>query len=282
MRLVALTLSILFFCSSLPVQAAVGFYGKETQRGWWWYEDPPPADDEVENKESQIGELPAAPAPLARLTPEQLWDLHPDQLQYYSNEMEKLAVQSPTQDNMRHYYEVQDVIRRKAAAFSSAAEYTWRTNPELSVAKDMPVATPGRNAVTRVRQQEREQTIAAARNDFALLYFRSDQCAFCFEQDNILSFFVDRHGWTVRPINLDQQPHMAARFGISTTPTLLLIYRMSEDYLPVSVGVSSVSEIETNLYQGIRLLRGETGPEDFNMYDYQRGGGFDPRAQFSQ
>ena len=46
--------------------------------------------------------------------------------------------------------------------------------------------------------------------------------------------------------------------------------------LPVAVGVTTLDEIEQRLYRGIRLLGGEITPEEFNMYEYQRGGGFDP------
>ncbi|MBE0574409.1 MAG: conjugal transfer protein TraF [Desulfuromonadales bacterium] len=240
-------------------------YRKEAQKGWWWYEDPPPVRQE---------EKPQHPA-LPAFTPEQLWTMDADQLREYAEEIKKEAVRLPSEENVRRHYVVQDVIRRKAVAFANASEVVWQKHPELSVAKDSPLAAPGRKAVTREKVEERERVLANSRERFALLYFRSEGCSFCQEQEGILGYFRERFGWTIKPIDVDARPDLASRFGIQTTPALFLIQRGSNEFIPVTAGVASASEIETKLYRGIRLLRGEVSPENFNLYDFQKGGGFD-------
>lgn len=263
---VALLAGVLIALSQ-PVLAAV--YGGESRRGWWWYEDPPKQEEKKEPEEKEAGRLPS-------YTPQELWSLHPDAFQEYAEAVKKEAVRDPSEGKVRSYYQVQEVARKKALAFANASEYVWQKYPELTVAKDYPVASPGRNALTRRQVEEREEVIRSAREDFALLYFHSGSCPFCVEQDAILGYLLDRFGWTVKRIDVDREPAAAERFGIATTPALLLIHRGSPDYLPVSAGVASASEIEEKLFRGIRLLRGDVGPEDFNLYEFQRGGGFDP------
>ena len=85
----------------------------------------------------------------------------------------KKAVQSPTEQNVKDYYAVMDIARRKSLAFTNVAAFVWQKYPELSTAKDYPVAAPGRNAFVRQSLSEVETTIRNAETDFALLYFFS-------------------------------------------------------------------------------------------------------------
>ncbi len=255
-------------CVSLVLASSVSgadLYRKDAQRGWWWYEDPPPVSKEEKAQEPN----------LSAYSPEQMWTMDADKLREYAEAVKKEAVRVPSEENVRRHYVVQDVIRRKAVAFANASEVVWQKNPELSVAKDSPLAAPGRKAVTREKVEERERVLAKAREDFALLYFKSESCPFCQEQEGILGYFQDRFGWTIKPIDVDLKPELAGRFGVQTTPSLLLIQRGKQDFIPVTAGVASASEIEAKLYRGIRLLKGEVSPENFNLYDFQKGGGFD-------
>ncbi|MDO3377161.1 conjugal transfer protein TraF [Geoalkalibacter halelectricus] len=271
MRVVPLALLLCLLLAG--VSQAVAIYGEPAKRGWWWYELPAPPSEEDDMPEAPPESNESAPA---RLSPEILRDLHPDAFQAYMQAMEKEAVRRPTVDNVRHYYEVQNIARQKAAAFTHVAEYVWQKYPEISVAKDYPLAAPGRAALTSAQVEERRQLLAAAREDFALLYFHAPDCPFCREQEQILRYFSERFGWTVRPVDTARRPDLAARFGVETVPALLLIHRESPEYLPVAAGVTSAAEIEARLYRGIRYLGGQVGPQDFGLYDFQRGGGFDP------
>lgn len=254
---------------SVPPSALGKVYGGNGQRGWWWYEDPPRQESRTEEK--ALSRMPV-------YSPEEMAKMDTDRLRQYADQALKEAVREPSEANVRNYYIVQDVIRRKALAFTNASELVWQKYPELSVAKDSPLAAPGRKAMTRERVEERERVLEEGRRDFALLYFTSEGCPFCQEQEGILSYFRERFDWKIKPIDVDRNPALASRFGIVTTPSLLLIHRGSKEYLPVTAGVASAYEIEAKLYRGIRLMRGEVSPENFNIYDFQKGGGFDVEA----
>jgi conjugal transfer pilus assembly protein TraF len=177
---------------------------------------------------------------------------------------------------VKEYYIVQDIARRKAATFANVATAIWQKNPDLNLRKDFPVNTPGDRAKVRMKSKEVEDKIRGSADDFALLYFYSETCEFCKAQSDILKYFIDKYAWNVKGLEISRNSDLATHFNVETVPFLMLIYKHSKDSLPVSVGVSALDEIEKNLYKGIRLLSGETTPEDYNLYDFQRGGGFDP------
>ena len=63
------------------------------------------------------------------------------------------------------------------------------------------------------------------------------------------------------------------------TPTLILIQKGNQDYLPVSAGVISADEIEDKAYRAVRLLKGDISPEEYSLYEFQKGGGFDVKKR---
>jgi conjugal transfer pilus assembly protein TraF len=68
---------------------------------------------------------------------------------------------------------------------------------------------------------------------------------------------------------------MAARFGITITPTLIMIQKGNQDFIPISAGVVTAEELEDRTYRTVRLMRGDTSPDQYSMHEFQRGGGFD-------
>ncbi|ORJ61308.1 conjugal transfer protein TraF [Geothermobacter hydrogeniphilus] len=257
--------TLLAGCLCLVAVQALAAYQEPPRRGYWWYETPP---TKTEKKEEE-------PPPLPNYTVQQMMEMDPDMLKDYAEAVTKEAIRLPTEENVRRHYLVQDIIRRKARAFTNVSELVWQKYPELTTAKDNPLTTPGRNAMTRAQIEERRQKLSQAREEFALLYFRSYSCAFCQAQDQILPLVTSRLGWQVKPIDIQANPALADRLGVETTPTLILIHKGSQDFFPVTTGVASVMEIESHLFRAIRLMRGEISPENFNLYDFQKGGGYD-------
>ena len=248
------------------LQAASAFAGNTPpDRGYWWYETPPKQEMK---KSKDLTKMPS-------YTIEQMMIMDPDKLREYAEQVTKEAIRVPTEENVKQHYLVQDVIRRKARAFTNVSEMVWQKYPELTTAKDNPLTTPGRNAMTKAQIEERRRKLAQSQKDYALLYFRSQNCQFCQAQDQILPHVVSRLGWHVKPIDIDDNPGLANQLGVETVPALILISKKSKDFFPVTTGVASVTEIESHLFRAIRLLRGETTPDNFNLYDFQRGGGYD-------
>jgi conjugal transfer pilus assembly protein TraF len=254
------------------------YYG-ESKDGWWWYETEPEKEQKEQEEKPPEGQSPPKTLPsLSDYTIEELWNMHPDDFQALLTEFMKKAVMSPTVETVREYYVMQDIARRKSLAFANVAATVMQTHPELTTASAYPITTPGQNARVRLQSSEIEAKIRTSKDEFAILYFFSPTCEYCKAQRNILAFFTDKYGWQVKPINIEQDPNLAARFNVNTVPYLLLIYKYKRDYIPISAGVIALSEMEKKLYRGIRLLSGEITPEEFSLYEFQRGGPNDPEA----
>ncbi|WP_163338756.1 conjugal transfer protein TraF [Desulfopila sp. IMCC35008] len=258
------------------------FYEKQKE-GWFWYHDPPPEPDEnEEQKISLVQQIPQQQenryrgANLEQVSLEDLWKMYPDDFQQLLDHVQNLAVQAPTEENTLRYLVMQDVARRKALAYTNSAMYVTQKYGNLfNINQVYPTSRPGVTARVQIQNQEIGQTISNARNNHALIYFTSPTCGFCEKQNGILSYFVEKYGWTIKPVDISRQPGVAARFNIETTPTLLLIKKGREEHMTVSVGVVTLTELERKLYRAVRYLQGETRDDNFLMYDFQKGSAFD-------
>ncbi len=249
-------------------------YYRDSKRGYWWYEKEPEKPKEERDDKKASADQKKVPS-LKDYSKEQLWNMHPDDFKALRDEFLKKAVQLPSEENVREFYIVNDIARRKALAFTNVTGYVMQKYPDLSVNKDYPVAAPGMNALTKQKTEEIEKVIRNSQDDFGLIYFYSPTCQYCIEQDSILYFFLKKYGWDIKRVDVNTDSRLVGRFGVSSTPYILLVYRNSPDYIPVSAGVISMAEMEDKLYRGIRLLKGEISPEEYSLYEFQKGGSFD-------
>ena len=206
-----------------PIEKGKPFY-EDYKRGWYWYEKEKPK--EPEPKEEPV--LPHRLPSLKDYAPDALWNMHPDDFQALLMDFQKKAVMAPTEANVREYYYIQDIARRKSLAFANVTATVMQKYPELSVAKDYPVTTPGRNALTRQERDEIARKIQEVRGSYALLFFFLPTCPYCVEQEAILKFFEKRYGWEVRRVDITEETALASMFNVTTVPMILLVYRYSQ------------------------------------------------------
>ena len=280
--ILATTLFILAPAGSQAQDEGVPKFYENIKEGWFWYHDPAlkteeePVQEKSQAQNLQQQENRYRSTDLEKVSLEALWKMYPDDFQELLDHVQNLAVQAPTEENTLRYLIMQDVARRKALAYTNSAMYVTQKYGNLfNVNQVYPTSKPGVTARIQMQNQETLQTIANARDNHAMVYFTSPTCGFCEKQSRILAYFVDKYGWTIKPVDISRQPGIAARFGIETTPTLLLIRKGIEDYMTVSVGVVTLTELERKLYRAIRYLQGETRDNNFLMYDFQKGSAFD-------
>lgn len=269
---------MVMFILSVSVTASAGYYN-DSAKGWWWYQKEvkkPSGKPATKKNPSNSGPS------FKDYSYEQIWEMHPDQFQEFAEALKKKAVQKPSEENVKDYFEVQEIARKKALAFSNVAQYVWQKYPELTTKKDYPITTPGNLARIAQINEERQHTLRNNREDFALIYFQRPDCSYCDEQSRILDWFTGETGWTVKKVNIQENPTLAAKFNVEITPTLVLIQKGKQDYLPISAGVISADEIEDKAYRAVRLLKGEISPEEYSLYEFQKGGGFDVKKRLLQ
>ncbi len=260
------------------------YYSDQSKRGYYWYEDPEQVEAEkpVKPKKRPDTEKPVSAKKERRIpslkdyTPQELWDMYPDDIVELEEDFRKKAVQRPTKENVREHLYVKDLARRKSVAYTNSYMLALQENPDLSLESSMPIA-PGAKAIQyKETESERRNKIATSRDDFAIIYFSSPTCPYCVEQDKILGYFKGRNNWTIKKVDKDMYPEMAAKFNVTMTPTLLLIGKGKEDFIPITSGIISLTELEDRVFMGIRLLNKETTPENYSTRDYQKGGPLDP------
>jgi conjugal transfer pilus assembly protein TraF len=251
-------------------------YYSDSQHGWWWYERDKPLEENKEAKQKATSQNEEKTYPSLSVYPEaRLWDMDPEEFQKTFDGFRAKAIRWPTEENVTEYYKVSDIARRKALAFTNSSQYVWQIHPELSTIADYPTNTPGMQAKYGMEQEEQARVLQENRDDFALVMFVRPGCDFCAEQRKIVKWFTDTTGWMVKEVDITQQPDLASQFGVSITPTMILIHKGSKEYMPVSAGVITATEIEDKAYRTVRLLKKEITPEEYSLYEFQRGGSFD-------
>ena len=250
------------------------FY-KEKKQGWYWYQKDP---EKITIRKQPKRKLPN----LDDYTAQELWNMYPDDFQELLNTFMKKAVQAPNEKTVMDYLVMQDIARRKSLAFASVMSYVDQKNQELGTQSVYPITAPGQSAVVSMRMREQEETIASGREQFGLIMFTRQGCDFCESQKSILEFFVNKYGWPVRFVDMDEHPNMAAKFDVTMTPTMIMVDKQSGKSMPISVGVISMSDLALKLYRSIRYMRGEITPQQWFMHDFEKGKSNDPLKYTSQ
>jgi conjugal transfer pilus assembly protein TraF len=246
----------------------------DTRRGFYWYEKESKQELNKSEEKKQERILPS----LSDYSPDDLWNMHPDDFQSLLSDFQKKAVMKPSEQNVYEYLFIQDMARRKAHAYTNVFSYVTQKHPELSMTADYPLTAPGRNVLVRQQQDSREDKIRQSSDSFALVYFYSPTCQFCQAQSNILKYFMDKYNWDIRSIDINENSPVAARFNVQSVPRLIVIQRNNDHYMTLSVGVISMNDLEHRLYKSIRLLKGEITPQQWSLYEFQKGGVFDPSS----
>ncbi len=261
------------YAQDLLTEEPKGFYS-DRERGWYWYEVYPEEIDETKEEESQEQE--SAPSDSQNYTYDELWTMDPDDFKDYFINVTKSAVQFPDQENTERYLKAQDVARRKSVAFAAAVGFFGQQNPQFSNQDVYPITAPGQKALTDGRFKEIDQLIIGVKDDYALIVFIQPGCDYCKAQSSILDYFIRKYNWPVREVDIEENPNMAAQFGITITPSMIVVNKHSEDYLYVSAGVVSMTELKQRIYRSIRYMNGEISPEQWALYDFEKDTGSDP------
>ena len=246
------------------ISQAVPFY-KGRDEGWYRYKkDPGKPKKKDPSKKDRYPDL-------RIFTEKQLCEMHPDDFNALQTRILKKAVQDPTEPNVVDYMVLQDIARRKALAFANVQTMMAQRHPELTTSPRYPVTSPGQTALVKMRMEEEEATIRDNRDNFALILFTQEECGFCEAQKSIMDYFIEKYQWPVRSIDIEQNSNMAARFNVTMTPSMLIVERNSGEYMPVSTGVLSLADLEDRLYRTIRYMKGEITPQQWFMYNFERG-----------
>ncbi|WP_084478642.1 conjugal transfer protein TraF [Dickeya sp. NCPPB 3274] len=242
---------------------------KKDKFGLFWYDAP---KKEAESKEEEKWEKPIIPEENI------MFSMHPKDLEKLLDQTRDYAIYKLTPEATLDYYKVLDVSRRKAAAFTSLTGYVMLEKPELNAAQQFPITNPGNAERLRISENLVVKQLQEQRENFALLFFTQPGCGYCVQQSQILENFQRETGWYIKNVNIIEQPQARAKFNITGTPVTVIINKNSanDQWMPVSVGVDSLSNLKSNVYRVTRLFNGEIDARQFYTNAAQSGGFFDP------
>lgn len=264
--LVALTLISLAFHATASASAEP--VKNNPKHGLFWYETP-----KKEEEKKAEAKYPRPVVPSA----EELFQMHPKDMQELLDKTRDYAVYKLSPDAVLDYYKVQDATRRKASAFTNLTGYVMLDNPSLNAAQDYPITNPGNAEKQREKQKSKNELLQKNRNEYALLFFTEPNCGFCVQQSQILENFQRDSSWYIKQIDITREPAAKKKFNVDRAPVTILIKRNAPDkWMPVSVGVDSLDNLRTSIYNMTRVLNGDTDPRQFFTNEQQQGGFFDP------
>ncbi|UIN19285.1 conjugal transfer protein TraF [Yersinia ruckeri] len=253
---------------SLPEYLQPSSLIKTPKRGLFWYDVP----TKTETKSDEKYPRPAIPSA------EALFQMHPKELKALLDDTLDYAVFKLSPEATMDYYKVLDVARRKSSAFTNLTGFVMLDKPELNAAQDYPITNPGNAEKKRRTDNDVTKKLQAAREEYALLFFTQPACGFCVQQSQILENFQRESGWIIKEVDIIKEPQSRTKFNIDRTPVTVLIRKNgdSKQWMPVSVGVDSLSNLRSNIYRITRLFGGEIKPQQFYTNEQQQGGFFDP------
>lgn len=268
---------ILFFVIFLASTGAIADQTVEPKRGYWWGKgklNPEPVEPE-EAEEIEPEKIYKALPPLP--PEEELMSMHPEDLrtletQYLDNAL--YLHDDPTKTE--EYYRLVSVIRKKSKAFAANTVYNALQNPDINLIKDRPVSNQGRRLRAQQDQQLLNDKIDSSRDQYALVLFTQRTCGLCEGARSTLRIFNRNHQWPIKEVDIDQNPQLASRHDVRTTPTTLLIRKHNKQAAVVALGDITVPELERNIYSMARILEGDAMPAQFGMFEDQKGSGWDP------
>lgn len=265
-HLAALLLAV-SWSSATPANEVNGKYG-------WYWGDAAIAEIEAE-KETKPERKPLPPPP----SQAKLMEMHPDDINNLRDEYLKQAIWRTTPENVRDYYTILDTVRRKSLAFTAVSSLVMLENPALNVNRDYPTSDSGFTQHAKLRAESIERVLDQARESFGLVFFSSETCSYCVIQRDSLAMFHDRHGWEIKEVDINRTPRATERFDIKITPTIIVIQRNSDKWMPIAVGALPVPKLKENIYRAVRMLRGEITPEQFLTMDFEKDGTLDPLSR---
>ncbi len=274
-RLLSLFFSITAFFAVI-VTVAWGYYDYSPKEGYWWYKE----EKKSEKQQKQPEKTPEQQSeqivakPLNEYTYEELLYMNPDEFKKVFDYYQKQAIARPTEENLWHYYNLVDVMRKKAVLFTQASMYFMQKYPELSVERDIPTINPG--VWTRTEKTIEETSSSLKTQDYGLIVFVQPGCVYCDAQLSILKYYEQNHAVPVKVVDITRESEAAAMFGVTVTPTIVVVSKNTKDWMPVSSGVISLEEIEARVYKALRYIDGKHSAGQWGLFEFQKGSSLDP------
>ena len=226
------------------------FWGA-TQSGWWWYKECHENDSVEKRDESPVKKEASSKKSFKEMTAAEV--------RKETERLHEIAVMNPTDANVRHYLEFQDLSYKQSEKYAEVWKRIVWTTPSLNPAVNSPSTTAGINVKEEVDQKNRVATAKDLSKRYGLFFFFKSDCPYCHKMAPILLAFSKQYNFEVFPISLDggglpEFPHpqsnngMAEKLDVETVPAVFLGDRNTADITPIAFGVVAETELLDRIY----------------------------------
>lgn len=227
------------------VSAEAPFYHKKAE-GWFWYEE---LKKELQKRDAK--EESNSVAEQKPLTPtEQILE----QRKIIEQKLHQ-AVITPSIGNIKSYLYVQRQLMDQSQRFAENWQKVLLHYPEFDETRIHPVNQKARQLYLAERQSQKTERLRELAMDYGLFFFFKGSCIYCQTFSETLKQFAGKYHFSLLPISLDGESlgafpefkddnGLAEQFKISTVPTLIALHTKTNQLVPLSFKMISLSELE--------------------------------------
>lgn len=239
---------------------------KDPERGFHYY----PPERERRRAATKRNESPPAAGPNARRSLKDITD-H-DELKAERERRLKIAIMSPTPENMAAYLEANTYMMQKSAMFADMWRRTLWANPDFDFNVQNPNANFAQLEVRQSRVNEKNKTMKDLAHEYGIVFFYRSDCPYCRIQAPVLRMLAETYGMEVLAVSLDGGPLegwpdakpdngismvVSEGRGVNVVPTLYLVSRDTRRSVMLGAGVLALDEIVERVHVLTRLGPGE-------------------------
>lgn len=182
-----------------------------------------------------------------------------EQMRVELKRREDVTVMSPTEQNLKDYLELWQIVQEKGSVFADSWRRVVWTNPEL----DYSLRRPTNNSAIKVQEQVRnaseEQHLKEMAKAHGLIFFFRSDCPYCHAMAPTLKSFSEKYGIEVLGVSIDggglpdfPNPRdgraQAQKWGVERVPALFIGSKETGDKAPIGFGMMSLTEIINRMF----------------------------------
>jgi len=235
---------ILSLCITSEVFAYGDFY-KGSKRGWFWFEQQAKTSPNKENPSTPKEETPSQTAT--------------EELKQFSAELDdaKAAmIMRPSVANTQKFIKYQNEMFKKADVVSVNWRDAMLVEPELNIARDIPISDTGAKIRVRAEESNNKELLKSFAKKFHLLFFYRSDCIYCTNFAEVLQVFANRYGFQVSAVTIDgksmekfpatERRDLAEKFNVTFFPSLFAYSEELGVAAPISQGFLAIDQLETS------------------------------------
>ena len=244
-QILLLLLSGLVFGATCEVE---NFF-RDRERGWFW-KNLCVEEERIKGEEREEEKL------VVRIPWDKLGKMKPSEIRKLREEALEIAIANPTYENVREFYRLQVWMLKKSERFQKVANLVVMTDPEIASFVGMIADTkPSRVAYLSAEREKMYKKVLSYRDRAGLLVAVKKGCPYCKAfKDMVRTYFIPRTGWSIKYIDVDENPGFAVNLQVYAVPDIFLAVMGEEPFvLRIATGFVSYETLIERIYTGLEI-----------------------------